>query len=98
MEYVPQIVQVLPGNNRDIYLYFTDGSVRCYDASPLLGRDGVFKHLQDEAFYTERMTVMNGTLAWDVAGTRDVTQCLDIDPCMLYEESFAVADPLATTA
>lgn len=30
-------------------------------------------------------TVMNGTLAWDVSGNRDCSQCLDIDPDMLYE-------------
>ena len=29
-------------------------------------------------------TIMNGTLAWDVSGTRDTSTCLDIDPDMLY--------------
>lgn len=30
-------------------------------------------------------TVLNGILAWDVSGNRDCSQCLDIDPGMLYE-------------
>ena len=30
-------------------------------------------------------TILNGTLAWDVTGTRDCSKCLDIDPEMLYE-------------
>ncbi len=29
-------------------------------------------------------TILNGTLAWDVTGTRDCSKCLDIDPEMLY--------------
>lgn len=98
MEYLPQIVQVVPGEGHDIFLYFTDGSVRLYDAAPLLERSGVFEQLQDKDFYLNRMTVMNGTLAWDVTGTRDATQCIDLDPCNLYTNSVVVKDPLATTA
>lgn len=30
------------------------------------------------------ITILNGTLAWDVTGTRDCSKCLDIDPEMLY--------------
>lgn len=29
--------------------------------------------------------ILNDTLAWDIGGNRDRTQCLDIDPDMLYE-------------
>ena len=28
---------------------------------------------------------MNGTLAWDVSGNRDESNCIDIDPFSLYE-------------
>lgn len=28
---------------------------------------------------------MNDTLAWDVAGNRDESKCIDIDPDVLYE-------------
>lgn len=30
-------------------------------------------------------TILNGTLTWDMTGDRDCTQCLDIDPDVLYE-------------
>ena len=29
--------------------------------------------------------VLNGTLAWDVAGGRNVKECIDIDPLYLHE-------------
>lgn len=28
---------------------------------------------------------MNGTLAWDISGKMDETDCIDIDPFTLYE-------------
>ena len=30
-------------------------------------------------------TVLNNTLAWDVAGRRNKSACIDIDPIVLYE-------------
>lgn len=33
-------------------------------------------------------------LAWDIAGNRDVSKCIDIDPDMLYELNY-VADYIA---
>lgn len=98
MNYVPQISQVVSGENYKVYLYFTDGTVRLYDAKPLLERGGVFDKLKDSSFYNERMTVMNGTLAWDTSGTRDTTQCIDIDPVSLYEMCPVVKDPLVSIA
>ncbi len=32
----------------------------------------------------ERCTILNDTLAWDLSGTRDETNCIDIDPETLY--------------
>ena len=29
--------------------------------------------------------ILNDTLAWDLSGTRDETDCIDIDPDMLYQ-------------
>ena len=44
----------------------------------------VFEPLKDISFFMNACTILNGTLAWDVTGTRDCTKCLDIDPEMLY--------------
>lgn len=44
----------------------------------------VFEPLKDINFFMNACTILNGTLAWDVTGTRDCSKCLDIDPEMLY--------------
>ena len=43
MEYIPKVLQAVAGENFTIYLYFSDGSVRLYDAKPLLQAGGVFE-------------------------------------------------------
>ena len=43
------------------------------------------------------MTVMNGSVAWDLEGNRDATKCIDIDPFVLYEAP-VVKDPLEESA
>ena len=54
---------------------------------------GVFARLRDRQVFVNTMTVMNGSLAWDLEGNRDATKCIDIDPFVLYE-SPVVKDPL----
>lgn len=36
----------------------------------------------------------DGTVAWDIDGTRDPHTCIDLDPCDLYESCPVVEDPL----
>ena len=62
----PKVLQAVAGEDFTVYLYFNDGSVRLYDAKPLLALGGVFAPLQDEAFFKSRLTVLNDTAAWDV--------------------------------
>lgn len=95
LEYFPEVVQAVPGDGRFVYCYFTDGSIRKYDMGPHIEKGGVFGPLKEENFFTSRLTVMNGTVAWDVSGYFDPTQCIDIDPFTLYGAA-AVADPLDT--
>lgn len=89
------IVQVLEGDDFTVYAYFSDGSVRFVDIKPLIKQGGVFAQLSEEEFFSSRLTVMNGAVAWDVAGNRDETACIDIDPWNMYETSERVDDPLA---
>ena len=77
------IVQVIPNEDYTVYVYFEDGKIVCYDAKTLLKKK-VFEPLKDIEFFMNACTILNGTLAWDVTGTRDCTKCLDIDPEMLY--------------
>ncbi len=94
---IAQVLQVIPAENYKVYLYFSDGRVKVYDASHLVGK-GVFKKLVDKDFYFNRCTVLNGTLAWDVTGDFNPYECIDLDPDTLYLESIEVPDPLVSTA
>ena len=67
----------------DTFITFEDGKIVCYDAKTLLKKK-VFEPLKDINFFMNACTILNGTLAWDVTGTRDCSKCLDIDPEMLY--------------
>ena len=95
MEYFPTVVQVVPGDGRTVYIYFSDGSVHAAEFSHLIEKGGVFSYLQDNDFFKNRLTVMNGTVAWDVSGSRDETACIDLDPFELYSNTPVVSDPLA---
>lgn len=83
MEYFPEVIQVIPTNSYKVYVYFDDGSIRLFDASELVEK-GIFKQLQDKNIFVDRCTVLNGTLAWDISGNYDTSECLDIDPFELY--------------
>lgn len=78
------VVQVVPCEDYKVYVYFEDGKIVCYDAIELLEKKA-FGILKDKNFFMNACTILNDTLAWDVSGNRDCTQCLDIDPDMLYE-------------
>ena len=60
----PKVLQAVAGENFTVYLYFNDGSVRLYDAKPLLALGGVFAPLQDEAFFKSRLTVRAAVWTW----------------------------------
>ena len=94
--FFPEVLQVVPGDNYTVYAYFNDGTVRRYDASELVMRSGILAQLRDRKVFVDRLTVMNGTVAWDIAGNRDETKCIDIDPLTVYA-SPVVKDPLEET-
>ena len=97
-DYYPRVVQALAGEGRTVYAYFSDGSVRLLDVAPLIDRGGVFAQLADDAFFRDRLTVLNDAVAWDVAGSFDPTSCIDLDPLTTYDESTVVRDPLEPVA
>lgn len=83
-EYFPIVVQVIPKNNFTVQVYFDDGKIVEYMGENDL-KGEVFKSLQNIDIFMSTCTVMNNTLAWDIQGNRDNTQCIDIDPFVLYE-------------
>ena len=92
MEYMPEVIQVIPTNDYKVYVYFDDGSIKLYDASSLV-LEGVFKPLKDTDKFINCCTVLNGTLAWDLIGNYDENKCLDIDPFEIYDNCEDVPEP-----
>ncbi len=93
MDFIPEVLQVVPGNGYQLFVYFNDGTVHTYDAFPLIQKSGVLKKIADLNIFRKCLTVLNGTIAWDLTGKHDATQCIDIDPFDVYN-SPVVKDPL----
>ena len=83
-EYFPTVVQVIPLDNYHVQVFFDDGKIVEYDAKEDLKTE-ILKELKDIDKFKDACTVMNGTLAWDISGQRDTSNCVDIDPFTLYE-------------
>jgi hypothetical protein len=92
-----KVVQVLPTDDYKVYVYFVDGKIKLYDAKELINK-GIFTQLQDLNKFKITCTVMNDTLAWDVSGKYDSTNCLDLDPEELYKTCPDVGEPNIFTA
>lgn len=91
------VVQVIPKEDYTVYVYFSTGEIKLYNARHLLEK-GIFRVLEDMEFFMNRCTVMNGTLAWDRSGNYNEYDCIDIDPEVLYKNSEPVEDPLERSA
>ena len=83
MEYFPEVEQVIPHEDFTVSVYFTDGKIVLYDVKPLLHTE-VFLKLNDINVFIDTCTILNDTLAWDIAGDRNESKCIDIDPDTLY--------------
>ena len=83
--FYPEVYQAVAGENYTVYAYMNDGSVREFDVKPLIKQGGIFKKIEDETVFKNTLTVLNGTVAWDVAGKRNEYECIDIDPMTIFE-------------
>ena len=92
-KYFPEVVQAVAGEDYTVYAYFSDGTIHKFDMKPLIETGGIFEILKDPVFFTERLTVLNSAVAWDVSGHFDPTTCIDIDPFTVYDSEL-VEDPL----
>ncbi|MCD8054804.1 MAG: DUF2442 domain-containing protein [Lachnospiraceae bacterium] len=82
-DYFPEIVQVVPHKDYTVSVYFSDGKIVLYNVNPLLEK-GLFTQLKDIHIFMNSCMILNDTLAWDIAGNRDESRCIDIDPDQLY--------------
>jgi hypothetical protein len=94
LNHLPAVVQALPGPDATVYVYFADGRITQYDAKPLIHPGSVFEPLADPRVFEGALTVLDGTVAWALDGTRDPATALDIAPEAVYS-SPRVSDPLA---
>ena len=86
-----RVIQVKPNFDFTVYIYFNDGKIKLYDMKPFLNK-GVFVQISDVDNFLNKCTVMNGTLAWDLSGKFDPTNCIDMDPESIYMTAVDVAD------
>ena len=91
------VIQVLPRKGYKVVVYFSDGAIKECDISHLVGK-GVFEALEDDDFYHNNCTVLNNTLAWTLDGKYDGSNCLDLDPDVLYANGKSISDPLDDVA
>lgn len=94
-EIFPKVVQAVAGDGYTVYAYMLDGTVRLLDVSKLVAQGGIFERLKERSFFENALTVMNDTVAWDLSGCFDKSNCIDIDP-FTVAECPVVADPLKT--
>ena len=90
--FFPEVYQAVAGENYKVYAYMNDGSMRLYNVKPLIDGGGVFESLRNKQTFKDTLTVLNGTIAWDLEGTRDESKCIDIDPFDVYETGVIVPD------
>ena len=68
-----------------MYAYLLDGTVQKVDVLLLIQSGGVFEPLKNPVFFRDALTVLNDTVAWDLSGHHDPTDCIDLDPFTIAE-------------
>lgn len=86
--------KVVPTDNFEVYAYCNDGAIRFFDVKPLITKGGVFSKISNLEYFKETLTVLNGTIAWDIGKNRDEYKCIDIDPFVIFDNCPVVNDPL----
>ena len=76
----PAVVQAVAGEDYTVFAYMANGTIKQYDAKPLIEKGGIFEKLRDKDFFAKRLTVLNDTVAWDISGDHNPEECIDIDP------------------
>lgn len=88
--FFPEVLQAVNIKGYTIHAYMNDGTIKAYDAEPLIKRGGVFEKIKDPEIFKNTLTVMNGTAAFDITGDRNPETCIDIDPITIYESPDAI--------
>jgi len=94
-EYIPQIIMVALAGGKRVDCYFTNGTVRRYDVAKAIRLGGVFAPLKDQKLFERSVMVLDGVLAFDINGTRDPYEVVDICADVVYSEGEAVVEAVA---
>jgi hypothetical protein len=77
---------VKPNRNMTVTVWFDDGKIKTFNAEPLAQRGGVYAKLYDEEFFVNRCVILNKTLAWDLSGSFDPDNCIDVCSDLIYND------------
>lgn len=83
--FFPEIFQAVAGEDYIVYAYTNDGAIRKVDIKPFFKNAGVFEKIRDKEIFKKTLTVIGNTIAWDLDGSRDEHNCIDIDPFFVFE-------------
>lgn len=86
-----EIVQVVPRVDYKVFVCYENNIIRLFDANILLG---AYPILKDIDFFINRCTLMNDTLAWDISGNMDDSQCIDIAPESIEKSIMVTEDDM----
>lgn len=75
---------------KQVDCYFTNGSVRRYDVSQAIRLGGVFESLKSQPVFEKSLMVMDGVLSFDIAGTRDPYNTVDVCADVVYSEGVPI--------
>jgi len=89
----PVVLQAVASHDYTVYAYMLDGTIRKVSVKHLVEQGGVWERLKDPDFFVNALTVLNDTVAWDLSGDLDPSNCIDIDP-FTVAECETVSDPL----
>ena len=84
-QYFPKVVQAVATDDYKVYAYFDDGSIQYLDMTIKI-TSGVFQQIKDIEIFKNTLTILNDTVAWDLNGNYDPSDCIDIDPFAIYAQ------------
>ncbi len=86
----PVLYQVLPTDDFKVYLYYDNGENKLFDCNFILNGSKIFEKIKNINEFKRLCTITNKTLAFDISEVRDNSNCIDICPDTLYEDSISV--------
>ena len=88
----PELYQIVPHADYTVDLYYDNGEIRRYDCGAFVLEPAVAHFVKSPQDFQRLCAVLNHTLALDITGKLDPTQCIDICPDVVYHDSVLCND------